>query len=260
MLERDIENMKKKTIKFSTAIVAALMAIAPVSGSFITHSNVVQASYSRRLTHNANVYNAKGKRTRKVLKKGASVRILGKKGSFYRIGKNAYVKMANFNKKKASQRATPVKTQKISNPAANQEFISLLNNYRRAHGRRALTRHCGWLNRGSKTRFHEFVNTFKKKGRIDYHVRPNGKKALSVFGKRSIRATENEGQYMNSDPVSQQVAVKYLFNQFMYHDGGSHWIHRYNLTNRRARYVSAHFAQIKKSDGYYYIIIVHTGR
>lgn len=252
--------MKKKTIKFSAAIVAALMAIAPLSSNFIAHNEVVQASSSRRLTHNAAVYNGKGKRTRKVLKKGASVKILGRKGSFYRIGKNSYVKIANFKKPAASHHVKTVKAVKTNNSSAEQEFISLLNNYRRAHGRRALTTHCSWLNRGSQTRFHEFVNTFKKKSRIDNHVRPNGKKGLTVFGRRSIRASENEGQYMNSNPVSRQFAVKYLFNQLMYHDGASHWQHRDNLASRRARYISAHLAQIKRSDGYYYILIVHTGR
>lgn len=250
----------KKTIKFSAVIAAALMAVAPLSGDLAIHDNVIAASYSKRLIHNAAVYNAKGKRTRKILKKGASVRILGKKGSFYRIGKNSYVKMANFNKKKASHHAAPVKTQKVSNSSADQEFISLLNNYRHAHGRRALSSHCGWLNKGSEIRFHEFVNTYKKKGRLDNHVRPNGRRGLSVFGRNSTKASENEGQYMNSNPVSQQAAVKYLFNQFMYHDAPSHWMHRDNLANRRAKYVSAHLAQLKKSDGYYYIIIVHTGR
>ena len=68
--------------------------------SFVKANNI--SGIKRRLTHNAYLYNAKGKRAnRKVLKKhksvvtyGGSVRIHGKR--FYIVGKNRYVKKANF--------------------------------------------------------------------------------------------------------------------------------------------------------------------
>ncbi|WP_279080454.1 SLAP domain-containing protein [Lactobacillus apis] len=68
--------------------------------SFVKANNI--SGIKRRLTHNAYLYNAKGKRAnRKVLKKhksvvtyGGSVKIHGKR--FYIVGKNRYVKKANF--------------------------------------------------------------------------------------------------------------------------------------------------------------------
>lgn len=68
--------------------------------SFVKANNI--SGIKRRLTHNAYLYNAKGKRAnRKVLKKhksvvtyGGSVKIHGKR--FYIVGKNRYIKKANF--------------------------------------------------------------------------------------------------------------------------------------------------------------------
>lgn len=96
----------KKSIKCSSVIVAALMAVAPIATNAVSgQNNIVQAaSSSRKLKGTAVVYslNKKGKLVskRKSLKKGQSVKVLGYKeigGKKYaRIGKNQYVKISTL--------------------------------------------------------------------------------------------------------------------------------------------------------------------
>lgn len=101
----------KKNLLVSVAAVALLSAGAGIV-SQESNTQVVEAkAVSKKLTHNAAVYNSKGKRTHaKTLKKGKKVRVYGTKNikgkKYYRIGKNKYVKIANFAKpkKKASHK------------------------------------------------------------------------------------------------------------------------------------------------------------
>ena len=96
----------KKSIKCSSVIVAALMAVAPIATNAVSgqHNIVQAASSSRKLKGTAVVYslNKKGKlvSNKKSLKKGQSVKVLGYKeigGKKYaRIGKNQYVKISTL--------------------------------------------------------------------------------------------------------------------------------------------------------------------
>ena len=75
----------KKSIKCSSVIVAALMAVAPIATNAVSgqHNIVQAASSSRKLKGTAVVYslNKKGKlvSNKKSLKKGQSVKVLGYK-------------------------------------------------------------------------------------------------------------------------------------------------------------------------------------
>ena len=85
---------------YGTKIIDGKKYYALGDNSFVKANNI--SGVKRRLTHNAYLYNAKGKRAnRKVLKKhksvvtyGGSVKIHGKR--FYIVGKNRYIKKANF--------------------------------------------------------------------------------------------------------------------------------------------------------------------
>ena len=85
---------------YGTKIIDGKKYYALGDNSFVKANNI--SGIKRRLIHNAYLYNAKGKRAnRKVLKKhksvvtyGGSVKIHGKR--FYIVGKNRYVKKANF--------------------------------------------------------------------------------------------------------------------------------------------------------------------
>lgn len=96
----------KKSIKCSSVIVAALMAVAPIATNAVSgqHNIVQAASSSRKLKGTAVVYslNKKGKlvSNKKSLKKGQSVKVLGYKEigdkKYARIGKNQYVKISTL--------------------------------------------------------------------------------------------------------------------------------------------------------------------
>ncbi len=96
----------KKSIKCSSVIVAALMAVAPIATNTVSgqHNIVQAASSSRKLKGTAVVYslNKKGKlvSNKKSLKKGQSVKVLGYKEigdkKYARIGKNQYVKISTL--------------------------------------------------------------------------------------------------------------------------------------------------------------------
>lgn len=97
----------KKNVLIGLAAAALLsVSVSTISvNSSVNKNNVVQAATkTKKLTHNAYVYTSKGKRVKsaKKLSKGEKVKILGYKtikGKKYaRIGKNRYVKAANFTK------------------------------------------------------------------------------------------------------------------------------------------------------------------
>ena len=129
----------RKSIRYSSIVIAALMAVAPVASfSHFESSTVQAASSTKKLTHNAVVYNAKGKRVgKKNLKKNKKVRILGTKRingkAYYKIGKNSYVRTANFKKVVKSN------AKKSSSTSEEDSFVEemkkrssdpTLNNYR----------------------------------------------------------------------------------------------------------------------------------
>lgn len=74
-------------------------------------ATIVEAakSSSKKLSHKTAIYTASGKKTKRVIKKGKTVKVLGYKSikgtKYARIGKNAYVKVSNLSvtKKKKPQ-------------------------------------------------------------------------------------------------------------------------------------------------------------
>lgn len=98
----------KKNVLVSLSV-ATLLSVGAVGVNEVNgvanNTNVVQAAVKNgKLTHNAYIYKSNGNRYgKKVLKKGKTVKILGTKKiygkKYYRIGKNQYVKVANFAKK-----------------------------------------------------------------------------------------------------------------------------------------------------------------
>ena len=98
----------KKNVLVSLSV-ATLLSVGAVGinevNSVANNTRVVQAAVKKsKLTHNAYVYKSNGSRSgKKVLKKGKTVKVLGQKKihgkRYYRIGKNQYVKVANFAKK-----------------------------------------------------------------------------------------------------------------------------------------------------------------
>ncbi|WP_240722956.1 SLAP domain-containing protein [Lactobacillus crispatus] len=95
----------KKNVLVSLSV-ATLLSVGAVGVNEVNgvanNTNVVQAAVKNgKLTHNAYIYKSNGNRYgKKVLKKGKTVKILGTKKiygkKYYRIGKNQYVKVANF--------------------------------------------------------------------------------------------------------------------------------------------------------------------
>lgn len=101
--------MKKRLlVSLSAAAVLSVSSVALVNNNVENTPTVVQAAtYKKKLTKNAYIYNAKGKRVgKKVLKKGKLVKILGRKTikgkKYYKIGKNKYVRTANNGFTKSS--------------------------------------------------------------------------------------------------------------------------------------------------------------
>lgn len=106
------------TKKFATILMSTTLLLSGVAGinnGFLPNSSTVQAakksakSIQVRLIHTSMVYNNKGKKISKhsLLKKGLNIKVRGTKTikgkKYYRIGKNAYIKVANT--KKASKKA-----------------------------------------------------------------------------------------------------------------------------------------------------------
>ncbi|MCT7721396.1 MAG: SLAP domain-containing protein [Lactobacillus crispatus] len=104
----------KKNVLVSLSV-ATLLSVGAVGVNEVNgvanNTNVVQAAVKNgKLTHNAYIYKSNGNRYgKKVLKKGKTVKILGTKKiygkKYYRIGKNQYVKVANFAKKTSKANA-----------------------------------------------------------------------------------------------------------------------------------------------------------
>lgn len=97
---------KNILVSLSVATLLSVGAVGVNETNRVTNdTSIVQAAVKKsKLIHNAYVYKSNGKRYgKKVLKKGKKVNILGQKKihgkKYYRIGKNQYIKAANFTKK-----------------------------------------------------------------------------------------------------------------------------------------------------------------
>lgn len=125
--------MNKRLLVSLSAAAILSVGTATLVNNVENDTAVVQAAvHKKKLTKNAYVYNARGKRVgKKVLKKGKTVKILGTKKihgkKYYRIGKNQYVRTANFVVKRST---TSIKASSSSNVAgtvttnSNGEFTT----------------------------------------------------------------------------------------------------------------------------------------
>lgn len=115
--------MKFKKVIFTS--IAAVSLSAVVSPAISSPQNTVNAAIkTKSLTKNAFVYNAKGKKVKSAkLAKGKKVKILGTKiikgKKYYRIGKNKYVRVANF---KAISKPTNPKVDTVPVPNTNNSI------------------------------------------------------------------------------------------------------------------------------------------
>lgn len=105
--------MQKKRILTiaTTTMLLSVGTIVEVSNN--NFSTVVEAQTTvKKLTHNAYVYNAKGKKTKIILKKGKKLKVTscktikGKK--YAKIGKNKFIVVSNFLKKSLSKKKSKV--------------------------------------------------------------------------------------------------------------------------------------------------------
>lgn len=128
--------MNKRLLVSLSAAAILSVGTATLVNNVENDTAVVQAAvHKKKLTKNAYVYNARGKRVgKKVLKKGKTVKILGTKKihgkKYYRIGKNQYVRTANFVVKrsttsiKASSSSNVTGTVTTNSSMSNKEFTT----------------------------------------------------------------------------------------------------------------------------------------
>lgn len=94
-------------MKFKKIIATGLAAISILGATATTAS-----AAKMQLAKKAYVYNVKGKRTKKHYAKNKAINVIGKKKikgrKFYKIGKNKYILVKNFNKSKVPDQ-TPAK-------------------------------------------------------------------------------------------------------------------------------------------------------
>lgn len=104
-------------MRFKKIIATGLASVALLS----TAATTVSAA-KLQLIRKTYVYNAKGKRTKTVYRKGRKIKILGTKKikgkKYYRIGKNKYVLVKNFKKKKATPKPVATNTTEPKQPQA----------------------------------------------------------------------------------------------------------------------------------------------
>ena len=85
-------------MKFKKIITIGLTSIALLGATVTTVS-----AAKLQLIRKSYVYNAKGKKTKTVYRKGRKIKVLGTKKikgkKYYRIGKNKYILIKNFKKK-----------------------------------------------------------------------------------------------------------------------------------------------------------------
>lgn len=211
---------------------------------------------TRTLYHNAYIYTNKGKRIKYSLKLmsgttrqtyGKLANIKGKK--MYRIGKNQYVKLANFNytPKATSTKTTssadsnftevspgvyvedssPVRTLNASEvQKVRDEFLQFVNNWREKQGLKPFTT-TSWLNQGAQTRADEEISVFNKTGDIS-HIRPNGSRFWTAFSNQNQMKGEVIGHY-SYYTAENTGKGSHVADVMINHDEGANWGHRENL-------------------------------
>lgn len=104
-------------MKLNKIIATGLASLALLSTSVTTVS-----AAKLQLIRKSYVYNAKGKKTKTVYRKGRKIKVLGTKKikgkKYYRIGKNKYVLVKNFKKKKTAPKPVATNTTKPKQPQA----------------------------------------------------------------------------------------------------------------------------------------------
>lgn len=96
-------------MRLKKVIAAGLASVALLGGTVTTVS-----AAKLQLIRKSYVYNAKGKKTKTVYRKGRKIKVLGTKKikgkKYYRIGKNKYVLIKNFKKKKVTPKPEATNT------------------------------------------------------------------------------------------------------------------------------------------------------
>lgn len=104
-------------MRLKKVIAAGLASVALLGGTVTT----VSAS-KLQLIRKSYVYSAKGKKTKTVYRKGRKIKVLGTKKikgkKYYRIGKNKYVLVKNFKKKKVTPKPIATNTADPKHPQA----------------------------------------------------------------------------------------------------------------------------------------------
>lgn len=113
-------------MKLNKIIITSIASLTLLSTSVTTVS-----AAKLQLIRKSYVYNVKGKKTKTLYRKGRKIKVLGTKKikgkKYYRIGKNKYVLVKNFKKKKATPKPVavpkPVVPQKPQEPAWTSKHI-----------------------------------------------------------------------------------------------------------------------------------------
>lgn len=104
-------------MRFKKVIATGLASVA-LLGTAATSVSAAKLQLIRKTY----VYNAKGKKTKTVYRKGRKIKILGTKKikgkKYYRIGKSKYVLVKNFKKKKATPKPAATNTNEPQQPQA----------------------------------------------------------------------------------------------------------------------------------------------
>ena len=104
-------------MRLKKVIAAGLASVALLGGTVTTVS-----AAKLQLIRKSYVYSAKGKKTKTVYRKGRKIKVLGTKKikgkKYYRIGKNKYVLVKNFKKKKTAPKPVATNTSEPKQPQA----------------------------------------------------------------------------------------------------------------------------------------------
>lgn len=104
-------------MNFKKIVVTGLASVI-LLGTTVTTVSAAKLQLIRK----SNIYNAKGKKTKIVYRKGRKIKVIGTKKikgkKFYRIGKNKYVLVKNFKKKKTAPKPVATNTNEPKQPQA----------------------------------------------------------------------------------------------------------------------------------------------
>lgn len=104
-------------MNFKKVIATGLASVA-LLGTAATSVSAAKLQLIRK----SYVYNAKGKKTKTVYRKGRKIKVLGTKKikgkKYYRIGKKKYILVKNFKKKKATPKPAATNTTEPKQPQA----------------------------------------------------------------------------------------------------------------------------------------------